>query len=251
MKPNQSIKASLYLSVKRGISVRPWQIKTLSRFGALLIAGALVVFGWLIWLEWGSGLVADSQQDQSVSQVRKQLDKQEDPVIVADRAEATASPYQQVNPSNPPTDQFDFQPGETFGIITIARFGDDFEAPLLESTDTDTLTRGVGHYTDTAAPCAIGNFSLAGHRTTYGRPFYDIDRLQPGDEIVVETLSGSCRYRVDSHKIVDPSAVSVLAPVPNHPGVKPTAAWLTMTACHPKHSDSKRYVVFAKLIQAN
>ena len=228
-----------------------WQVKALRWLGTLLIVGALAVLAWLIWLDWGTDLVASGQQDQTVSEVREQIDALEDPVIEAEPTQATTSPAQTASPSDSSADQFDARPGEAFGVITIPRFGSDFEAPLLEGTDTDTLTQGVGHYAGTAVPCAVGNFSLAGHRTTYGRPFYDIDQLQPGDEIVIETLSGSCVYQVDSHKIVDPSAVSVLAPVPNRPGLKPNAPWLTMTACHPKYSDVERYVVFAKLVEAN
>lgn len=223
---------------------------TLRWISNVLFMLALAIASWLIWLEWGTGLATSDQQDQTVSEVRKQIDALEDPVIEAKSNKAATSQHTD-NSSNSSVDRFDVRSGDAFGVITIQRFGRDFEAPLLQDTDTDTLTRGVGHYTGTAAPCAVGNFSLAGHRTTYGRPFYNIDQLQIGDKIVIETLNGNCVYQVDSHKIVDPGAVSVLAPVPNRPNVDPTEAWLTMTACHPKYSAAKRYVVFAKLVETN
>jgi sortase A len=138
--------------------------------------------------------------------------------------------------------------GKAFAIMRIPRFGAQYARPVLEGTSHDVLERGIGHYVGTAAPGAVGNFAVAGHRTTYGRPFHDIDTLVPGDLIVVETHTTYSVYAVQRHVIVAPTAVDVIAPVPEQPGVKPTAAWLTMTACHPKYSAAQRYVVFARLV---
>lgn len=139
--------------------------------------------------------------------------------------------------------------GKAFGIVRIPRFGADYARPVLQGTDHDTLTKGMGHYSGTAFPGQVGNFALAGHRTTYGRPLHNIDRLQKGDIIVVETKASYIVYAVDRHVIVTPNHVEVIAPVPQHPGVKPTQAWMTMTACHPKFSATQRYVVFARLVK--
>jgi sortase A len=98
-------------------------------------------------------------------------------------------------------------------------------------------------------PGAVGNFAVAGHRTTYGRPFHNIDLLRKGDLIVVETKASYIVYAVDRHVIVAPRQVEVIAPVPQKPGVKPKEAWLTMTSCHPKFSAAQRYIVFAKLVK--
>ena len=56
-------------------------------------------------------------------------------------------------------------------------------------------------------------------------------------------------YAVERHDIVAPTAVEVVAPVPEKPGARPNAAYLTLTACHPKYSAAQRYVVFAKLVR--
>lgn len=138
--------------------------------------------------------------------------------------------------------------GKAFAIVRIPRFGAQYARPVLEGTSHDILDEGVGHYVGTAAPGAVGNFAVAGHRTTYGRPFHDIDTLVPGDLVVVETRATYSVYAVKRHVIVAPTAVDVIAPVPEHPGVQPTVAWLTMTACHPKYSAAQRYVVFAQLV---
>ena len=129
------------------------------------------------------------------------------------------------------------------------RAADGAARPVLQGTDHDTLTKGMGHYVGTAFPGQIGNFALAGHRTTYGRPLHNIDLLQKGDIIVVETKASYVVYAVDRHVIVTPDHVDVIAPVPQQPGAKPVEAWMTMTACHPKFSATQRYVVFAKLVK--
>jgi sortase A len=139
--------------------------------------------------------------------------------------------------------------GEAFAIVRIPRFGADFARPVLEGTDHDTLIKGVGHYQGTAMPGLVGNFAVAGHRTTYGRPFSNIDLLRSGDFIVVETKASYVVYAVARHVIVTPSHVDVIAPVPQRPGVQPNEAWMTMTACHPKYSATQRYVVFAQLVR--
>ena len=65
---------------------------------------------------------------------------------------------------------------------------------------------------------------------------------------MVETKTAYSVYAVERHEIVRPPTVEVIAPVPDKPGAKPTEAWLTLTACHPKYSAAQRYVVFAKLV---
>ncbi|MEP7370036.1 MAG: class E sortase [Dermatophilaceae bacterium] len=139
--------------------------------------------------------------------------------------------------------------GQAFAILRIPRFGADFARPVVEGTDHDSLIKGVGHYQGTGMPGSVGNFAVAGHRTTYGRPFHNIDLLRKGDFIVVETKASYVVYAVARHVIVTPSHVEVIDPVPQRPGVKPTQAWMTMTACHPKYSASQRYVVFAQLVR--
>ena len=135
-----------------------------------------------------------------------------------------------------------------FGIIRIPRFGKDWVRPLVENTDWYPLTRGVGHYKGTVGPGTVGNFALAGHRTTYGRPFHNIDLMVPGDKIIVETKSTYFVYEMTASEIVAPWNMSVIAPVPDKPGVKPTEAMITLTSCHPKFSAAQRFIVHGKLL---
>ena len=137
--------------------------------------------------------------------------------------------------------------GDAFAIVRIPRFGSEFARPLYEGTTRDVLTRGIGHYAETGLPGAVGNFAVAGHRTTYGKPFNQIDKLVEGDVVLVETRDTYFVYRVTSHQIVPPTRVSVLLPVPDEPERKATVATLTLTSCHPEFSARERYVVHAEL----
>lgn len=136
-----------------------------------------------------------------------------------------------------------------FAVVRIPRFGADYARPVLEGTARPVLALGVGHYVGTAGPGEVGNFALAGHRTTYGRPFHDVDRLEVGDRVVVETAAEVHVYEVTSHEVVRPGDVEVIAPVPGEPGAAATEALITMTSCHPKYSATERFVVHGRLVE--
>jgi LPXTG-site transpeptidase (sortase) family protein len=102
-----------------------------------------------------------------------------------------------------------------------------------------------GHYPDTAMPGQVGNFSVAGHRI--GSIFWDLDKLRVDDPIVVETAQVWYVYKVSETEVVLPTAVQVVAPVPNKPGAKATTAMLTLTTCNPKFHNYQRLVVHGKL----
>jgi sortase A len=120
---------------------------------------------------------------------------------------------------------------------------------VVEGTSREALRSGPGHYRSTPRPGRAGNAAIAGHRTTHGAPFFDLDQLQPGDEIVVETVEGRFSYLVEGHDdgaggevghlIVEPDDVSVIADRGDNR--------LTLTACHPTYSARQRIVVSAVL----
>ena len=137
-----------------------------------------------------------------------------------------------------------------FAVLRIPRFGDDYARPVIEGTGRPVLALGVGHYVGTAGPGQVGNFAVAGHRTTYGRPFHDVDQLADGDRVVVETAGDVHVYEVTSREIVRPSDVEVIGPVPGQPGATPTEALITLTSCHPKYSATQRFVVHGRLVES-
>jgi sortase A len=137
--------------------------------------------------------------------------------------------------------------GDAFAIMRIPRFGADYARPVYQGTGRDVLMRGVGHYVGTADPGQIGNFAVAGHRTTHGKPFNQIAELKTGDVVLVETVDTYFVYRVTSDEIVPPTQTSVIWPVPGKKNATPTQALLTMTSCHPEFSSRERYVVHGLL----
>ncbi len=137
----------------------------------------------------------------------------------------------------------------TFATLHVPRWGYDYVKPVSEGTDRGRVLDklGIGHYTGTAMPGAVGNFAIAGHRTTYGKPFTDIDTLQTGDALVVQTESAWYVYTVTGSTIVTPDYMAAIAPVPGKLGEAPTVASITLTSCHPRFSAAKRYIVWGEL----
>jgi sortase A len=116
---------------------------------------------------------------------------------------------------------------------------------VVEGTTASALRAGAGHYPETPLPCEIGNVSIAGHRTTYGRPFHNVDQLEVGDEITLETPIGTCTYEVSQAPFpVSPFALEVVANTPEE-------AVLTLTTCHPKGSARERLIVKATLVRSD
>lgn len=119
----------------------------------------------------------------------------------------------------------------------------DVNVVVVEGTTASALRAGAGHYPETPLPCEVGNVAIAGHRTTYGRPFHNLDLMEIGDEITLETPIGSCTYEVVTEPFrVKPHQTEVVANTP-------TKAMLTLTTCHPKGSARERLVVQAELVR--
>ena len=111
---------------------------------------------------------------------------------------------------------------------------------VVEGTGASALRAGAGHYPNTPLPGEEGNVAIAGHRTTYGKPFANLDRLKVGDEIFLETPVGKYTYRVTQAPFaVEANDFSVIAQTPGH--------HLTLTTCHPKGSARQRLVIKADL----
>lgn len=125
----------------------------------------------------------------------------------------------------------------------------DVDKTVVEGVRVGDLRKGPGHYPTTPLPGQAGNAAIAGHRTTYGAPFGEIDKVLPDDEIIITTIQGEFTYRVlpqgegHGHLIVAPTAVEVLdQDFSEHPNR------LTLTACHPKGSARQRIIVVAELV---
>ncbi len=108
--------------------------------------------------------------------------------------------------------------GDSLTRLRIPSLG--IDVVVVEGISTDALQAGAGHYPGYPLPCDIGNVAIAGHRTTYGKPFANVDQLSVGDQIILDTPVGTCTYQVDMKPfVVDPGDVSVIKtpPVPKGP----------------------------------
>lgn len=137
--------------------------------------------------------------------------------------------------------------GEIFARMWVPRFGDD-AVPIAQGIERDPVLDqiGIGHYPGAAMPGEVGNFAVAGHRTSYGKPFRHIAELRDGDPLIVETAEYWYVYSYTGSAIVPPSAVETIAPVPNSPGETPSEAVITLTACHPLYSRAERWVAWGE-----
>jgi sortase A len=127
--------------------------------------------------------------------------------------------------------------GQGFARIRIPSIG--VEYAVVEGTDDTSLQRGPGHYPATALPGQRRTTAIAGHRTTYQAPFREIDKLEGGDEVLVETPYADFTYLVEHAEIVEPDRTDIVR--------NRGRDLLVLTACHPLYSDAERYAVFAKL----
>ncbi|MFE6547881.1 class E sortase [Streptomyces sp. NPDC057746] len=149
----------------------------------------------------------------------------------------------------------EFAPGQGFAILHIPKL--DVVAPIAEGTSkTNVLDKGmVGHYGEgtlkTAMPDAkTGNFGLAGHRNTHGEPFRYINRLKPGDPIVVETQDKYFVYKMTSIlPMTSPSNTSVLDAIPAGSGFTAPGRYITLTTCTPEFTSTYRMIVWGKMVE--
>jgi sortase A len=118
-------------------------------------------------------------------------------------------------------------PGTAIALLRVPRFGAVYEVPIVAGTELADLAHGVGHYYSTAAPGAVGNFAVAGHRVTHGQPFSRLLSLKKGYQVVVETRQAVFTYEMDTAPqdlTVKDTAGWVLDPVPGKPDATATQA---------------------------
>ena len=149
--------------------------------------------------------------------------------------------FKTVQQAPPPADRVALPPtpeGDAVAIIEIPKIN--VNKAVVQGVGTEDLKKGPGHYPTTPMPGEKGNAAIAGHRTTYGHPFYDLDALKPGDDIFISTRAGKFQYKVDHSTNVDPHDVAVLDPTPDNR--------LTLTTCTPRFSAAQRLIVVSTLV---
>jgi sortase A len=200
-------------------------VRVISRTaGELLITFGVIVLLFASWEVWGKTAIVDSHQRDLDRQLNQQW---ADPSVGPSAAPSATQPAD----------------GSVIAALYVPRIGKHWA--VVQGVTPADIRYAPGHYADTAMPGQVGNFSMAGHRTP--AIFWDLDKLKAGDPIVVQTAQTWYIYKVIGNQIVKPTAVEVVAPVPNQPGVAPTQAMLTLTTCNPKFNNYQRLIVHAVL----
>ena len=136
------------------------------------------------------------------------------------------------------------------GKLYVPRYGKNYVRIIEEGTTPSVLNgAGLGHYQGTQMPGEQGNFAIAGHRAANGGPMLKIDKLRAGDRAYVKSKTGWFTYEWVATKVVKPTDVSVIYPVPvGMPGAEDGGSYLTFTSCTPVHVNTFRIVAWFKLV---
>ena len=141
-------------------------------------------------------------------------------------------------PDNLPPDAYAETPERSIGSIVIPRLGVD--ETLHVGMTLTALNRGPSQWPGTALPGQIGNVVVGGHRTTYGRPFRNLDQLVAGDLVLYRTPAGEFSYAVRNIEVVSPDQLTI---------ADQTASFTsTLFACHPPGSAEFRIVAHLEML---
>lgn len=207
---------------------------------AMMLVG-VGMLGYVGWQFYGTNWTSQRAQAQVTDDLRTQWDAQ------AGQSEQAG---QELEPAYVPE-------GRASALIRIPRFGDDYVVPVLEGTTDEVLTRGYGHFTDSAHPGEVGNYALAAHRITHGEPLRRMPELRPGDEVIVETATTTYTYELttDPNELVIPfTGVWVLDELPTNPGggpqpeQRPGQKLITLTTCSELFHTDDRMISFGVLV---
>ena len=194
----------------RFLRAKPWARRGLSALSAILLVTAVGVLGYPVY--------TNLYRDRVQSRLDREIASPELKQAYEKKTLAVGDPLTRIKiPS--------------IGVDTV----------VVEGTSASALRAGAGHYPSTPLPCEAGNVAIAGHRTTYGKPFNQLDRLKTGDVVILETPIGSCTYEISVEpRVILPTDLSVVAN-------DPARQMLTLTTCHPKGSAARRLYVQATL----
>jgi sortase A len=200
--------------------------------GWTLIAAGAVVLLYVVYLLWFTNLETEREQRTLAEEWTLTVSGE----TVADDVDA-----EPVGPA--------VEVGEAYAALWFERNGEPIVAEgvlyVVDDVTVEALKRGPGHYSFTDRPGGGGNFAVAGHRTTYGAPFWAVDELQAGDTIhVVDREGREWVYLYREQEIVLPTDVWVIGDDPLGNG-RPT---ITLTTCHPRFSAAQRLIIWGELV---
>jgi sortase A len=158
----------------------------------------------------------------------------------------TTAPFAQMEPTP-------HKKGETIALMYIPRLREEvWGMPVLEGTDAEQLSGGIGHYLLTAGPGEVGNFVTFGHRTTHGQPYSRIELLEVGDKVYVQTENKWFVYTLKVDTIVEPTDTWVMrSRALEHARISGITSkhLITLITCTPRHSTKQRWVWWGTLTE--
>jgi sortase A len=202
--------------------------------GLALITIGVIILLFVLYQLFGTSVAESNSQSKLAKQFNAAVAATHNRAPASDNptlGSGSGSSQSEVEASAPP--------GGAIDHLIIPRIG--LNKFVVEGVQVDDLMKGPGHYPETVLPGQDGNAAIAGHRTTYGAPFFDLNELKVGDPIFITDLAGrTFTYEVsESPLVVSPDDVSVLNPTPY--------AELTLTTCNPRFEATSRLVVVARL----
>lgn len=205
--------------------------RVLGVVGRVLIGTGLLVLLFVAYQLWGTSLVETRAQGVLEDEFAAVLAAPEPPLPPGEPTLPATSPAANEPAAALPED------GSAVARLEIPAI--DIDKIVVEGVSQNDLRRGPGHYPGTPLPGQAGNAAIAGHRTTYGAPFYRLDELEPGDVLRVTTRDGEFEYEVTGSEVVEPTRVDVLDDFGDDR--------LTLTTCNPRYSAAQRLIVTARL----
>jgi sortase A len=160
------------------------------------------------------------------------------PTTVTTLPAGAAAPAPRTRPIPPPANPTAPSLIVKIGEIRIPKIG--LVHPVYEGVTLTVIDHGPGHWPGSAMPGQLGNAVFAGHRVTHTHPFRNLDKLVPGDEIQFVMPDGTYTYKMTAQQIVTPADTWIVNPTPD--------ATLTLFACHPPGSATKRIVIRADYV---
>lgn len=205
--------------------------------GELLITSGVLTLLFVFWLLFWTGYETSLAQDRLGEQLRRDVD----------RSVTTAVPGRTQTRSAPVS--FAPDAGDPYFRMRIPRLGDQWDWVVVEGVDFDQLALGPGHYPGTARPGQRGNLVIAAHRATHGEPFAHLDRMRPGDEVIITRRARQWFYRVSRTFITSPDDVSVLGSSAAGGPQQQRSARVTLITCEPRWGSSHRLIVVGELVR--
>lgn len=210
--------------------------------GWALLTGGVVVVLYAVYLTWFTGL--------ETAQAQRDLGGAFEAMVTADVDGADAEVADAEPTPQPVAMPEDVEPGEPVAALWFERDGErivnDDVLYVVSGVTMADLRHGPGHYPDSPAPGADGNVGIAGHRSTYGSPFWSLDELTDGDTIHVRDREGTeWVYAYREQQVVAPTDTWV---IDETDPLELDAPTLTLTTCHPRTSNRQRLVAWGELL---